>query len=362
VVLRLAPRRSRLRLLLYCLIEGVDAGASRLHFSPLDRHHRCLPCSLKIISRSRGNGRQTVISCLGPMNAQTPEMTPQEARRHSPGDSIVHEGRIYTLGNELGQGYFGKVYSCTDRWANELVAKVLLPNGRAYDQVRNEWARELSNLQTLRHPNVTFVFDAFEQSSTFYLILERCGSDFRDLITMPNLSGEQWLPAVARDILQGLEFIHTAGYVHKDIHPGNVFVSWHRDRMLPRKEAVASFKIGDLGITRLESDINVFHTMLAQWMLPPEALDADKFGLVGRKVDIYHAGLLFLALLLGRIPEFSREQVLAAEPRRLAESLDSRYAGAIAKALRRHTDQRHQSAGAFWDELVSVMPPNSIPI
>jgi serine/threonine protein kinase len=279
-----------------------------------------------------------------------------------PGDQLTHNGRKYFLGDEIGQGYFGKVFGCSDRWANELVAKILLPRGRTYEQVEAEWKRELSNLLTLRHPHITYAYDAFEYNQTFFLVLERCGSDLHELIKLDKLQPEKWLPSLARDVLQGLEFIHHAGFVHKDLHPGNIFVAWHRDRVLPHKEPVVSFKIGDLGITRLESDINVFNTMLAQWMLPPEALDPGSFGEIGRTVDIYHIGLVFLSLLLGQVPNFDRVQVLAGEPRRLAEQLKSPYAAPVARALRRHTRERYQSAAEFWQALLAAMPEDARPV
>lgn len=277
------------------------------------------------------------------------------------GYGIALNDRVYQLGNELGEGYFGKVFACRDRWSNDLVAKVLIPRGRTYEDVRQQWTGELENLVRLRHPNITYVYDAFEHRNTFYLIIERCGTDLHQLLQIPDYNGELWLPALARDVLQGLEFIHSAGYVHKDLHLGNVFAAWTRDRMVPTKNPVASFKIGDLGISRLESDINVFNTMLAQWMMPPEAIDPLQFGLVGRGVDIYHVGLVFLAVILGEVPEFSREDIVCGEPRKLAESLNSVYGQPVALALRRHVAQRPRTAADLWEALVSVMPDHAKP-
>ena len=107
---------------------------------------------------------------------------------------------------------------------------------------------------------------------------------------MPEAHCDLWLPYVARDILQALEFIHQNGYVHKDLHPGNIFASQVRDHLDPGKEPVWMFKIGDLGISRLESDIHIFNTILAPWMVPPEYLNPMQFGQLDRRVDIYHAG------------------------------------------------------------------------
>jgi serine/threonine protein kinase len=267
------------------------------------------------------------------------------------GETIWYNDNRYIIGKPLGYGAFGAVYECVDDWGNELAAKVLHPLGdRNYDHVRTEWLGELQRLVLLRHPNITFIYDAFEYNETFYIVMERCAYTLRHIIDLENVGGDIWVPYVARDILQALDFIHKAGYVHKDIHPGNVFVAQTLDRMVPTKARVWSFKIGDLGISNLETDINVFNTILAQWMLPPEYLNPE-FGPIGRAVDIYHTALLLLSLLLGQSPDFTRDQILDGVPRKVAESLSSPFAPAISKALRRHVAHRTHSALDFWRDI-----------
>ncbi len=275
------------------------------------------------------------------------------------GQLIQCDGKAYFVGEFLGGGNFGNVYECTDEWDNRLVAKVLVPRNQTYEEVRENWLSELRKLRDLRHPNITFVHAAFECNDTFYLIIERCAMTLDAVINLDGLKSDFWIPHVARDILQAVEFIHAHGYVHKDIHPGNIFVSQIMDRMVREKEPVWCFKVGDLGISRLETEINVFNTALAQWMLPPEAIAPTEFGLVSRTVDIYHAALLLLAILLNRVPTFSREEVLAGLPRQVAEGCNSRYGPAIARALRRHVGARTQTAVEFWREIDSASRSDS---
>jgi serine/threonine-protein kinase len=267
---------------------------------------------------------------------------------------IRHHGRNYSLGKYIGEGSWGAVYHCTDDWENELVAKILKPRNRTYEAVKDEWTKELSNLVKLRHPNITFVYDSFEYRDTFYIIIERCEHTIYELIVTPNINGEEWLPVVAQSVLQGIAFIHKEGYVHKDIHPGNVFSSLIRDKKVPTKDPVIVFKIGDLGITNLETEMDVFNTMVGRWMIPPEFLKPDQYGKIGKQVDMYHAGLVFLSLLLGRIPTFTEKDILDGGPRIMAERLNSIYSPAIAKALRRHVETRTQTALEFWKEISSA--------
>lgn len=264
---------------------------------------------------------------------------------------IEYLGVRYYIGEQIGLGAFGAVFDCHDEWGNELAAKVLLPQNRSYETVREEWLHELKNLQQLRHPQVTFIHQAFEYRDTFYLIVEKCAFTLKVLIEDPGINGEFWLPHVSRDILNGLQYIHDHGYVHKDLHAGNVFVSLQKDTMIPDNDPVWRFKIGDIGISRLEGDIRFFNTILAQWMLPPEYLRPEQFGAIGTHTDIYHVGLLLLSLLLNQTLDFTQDEIIAGRPRELAEGLSSKYAIAIARALRRHVSARTSSAIDMWREI-----------
>jgi serine/threonine protein kinase len=289
---------------------------------------------------------------------EKPQLPPPAPTRHiiypKEGEVVSFQNRLYRLGAPMGQGGFGIVYACTDDWGNSLAAKVLLPQGRPYEIVQQDWQRELRNLVLLRHPNITHVYDAFEWRDTFYIITERGNQTLNELITWPEIKGELWLLPMARCVLQAIHFIHQSGYVHKDIHPGNVFLRYIPDEMNPAQNQALVFKVGDLGISRLASEIDVFNTILAQWMIPPEFLNPKDFGTVGPQTDIYHTGLLCLSLLAGKIIEFTQEEILDGKPRQLAESLQSPYAPAIAHALRRHVADRTQTPLDFWRELAAL--------
>ena len=265
------------------------------------------------------------------------------------GEVIECEGIKFFIGEEIGQGEFGKVFDCRDEWGNDLVAKVILPQNRQDEEVRKEWLHEFQTLQQLRHPQITFIHKAFEYQNTFYLIIEKCAYTLKALV--PNIDGEGWLPYISHDILNGLHYIHNFGYVHKDLHAGNIFVSQQRVTMNPDEAPVLKFKIGDLGISRLEGDIRLFGTILAPWMRPPEYLCPKEFGLIGKPADIYHVGLLLLSLLLNQTPNFTDADIIAGRPREIAERLPSKYASAIARALRRHVYDRTPSAIEMWREI-----------
>lgn len=255
----------------------------------------------------------------------------------------------YTIGSPIGEGHFGIVYSAKDVWENDLAVKVLKPLG-TYEKVRASAEAEFVKLLQLRNPYITFVFDAFEYRYTFYIVTERCYCPVKNLFNLENFNGQLWLMPIARCLLQAVHYLHINGFAHQDIHSGNVFVSFGKDEMTQESEKGIQFKLGDLGIAKLHSEIDAQNT-LAQWMLPPEVLNPKEYGPVDARIDIYHLGLLFLQLASSNPLAFTQEEILAGRPRELALTLPSPYSFALEKALRRHVEYRTATAMELWRDL-----------
>jgi serine/threonine protein kinase len=282
-----------------------------------------------------------------------PPDSPSTIRWPQTGEVICHGQNRYLIGEALGRGSYGATYACTDQWSNSLVVKVLIPNRQTYEQVRLNWHREIHSLLTLRHPNITYVHDAFELAHTFHIVMERCGGSVSSLFTLPDFDGYDWVLPIARCMLQAIGYMHEHGYVHKDIHLRNLFWTYVRNELVPGdhdSSQSVTFKIGDLGVSRLEHEIRNYRATVP-WMVAPEVLDSPRFGLVGRQTDIYHAGLVLLAVVLGIEPSFTAEEILRGVPRATAEQLQPPFGPAIGLALRQQVDQRIPTAFEFWRTL-----------
>jgi len=266
-----------------------------------------------------------------------------------PGEQIESKRCIYSIGDQISSnGAFSVVFKCYDEWHNGLVAKVLR---RPFQDVQDDWTREVKTLLHLRHPFITFPFDAFTYNGGCYLILEYCRNPLDEFLKFPDIDGNFWIPYFASDILQALGYIHSADIVHKDLHPGNVYVSVTNNRLDQvdsKAESIFQFKIGDLGISRLESDIKVFNETMHQSYLPPEYFNPGEFGIVGKATDMYHVGLLMLGMIQGGFQDYTTEDILNGVPRQQAESSRSVYGPAVAVALRRHVKQRYATSLEFW--------------
>lgn len=268
-----------------------------------------------------------------------------------PGEVITSmaTGNSYTMGDRIGEGHFGVVYSCQDDWNNDLAAKVLKPIG-SYEQVKTLAETELSKLLQLRNPYITYVYDAFEFRDTFYIITERCYCPVTELFQIDKFNGQDWLMPIARCLLQAVHYLHVNNYAHQDIHPGNVFASFVKDEMMPNKNKAIQFKLGDLGVAKLFTQIDVQNTR-AQWMLPPEVLSPSDYGPIDKRIDIYHAGLLLLQLVYSKELKFTQDEILNGHPRKMALALPVPYRIALEKALRRRVAYRTATAMELWRDL-----------
>jgi len=285
-----------------------------------------------------------------------PLQAPQSTKQFVPpavGEAITSlaTNNTYVIGERIGEGHFGVVFACNDGWGNDLAAKILKPNG-TYEKVKASAEAELQKLLALRHPHITYVFDAFEYRDTFYIITERCYCPLTQLFGLETFDGSVWLLPVARCLLQAVQYLHVNHYAHQDIHLGNVFAAFSRDEMRPSEPGSIQFRLADLGVSKVFSEIDASNT-LAEWMLPPEALDPGEFGPMDERIDIYHSGLVFLQLAVSKQLQFSREEILAGRPREIALQLTPPLNFALEKALRRRVRYRTANAMELWRDLQS---------
>ncbi len=251
----------------------------------------------------------------------------------------------YRVRNVIGAGEFGAVYECIGPFDQVYALKMVRPANRPYAQVHAEWAREVQRLMSLRHPNVVYIHDAFEQQCLFYLALERCDHALTEMLGAAMQEG--LVLELARQLLAAVQFLHDNDIVHDDLHPGNVLIT-HADRPI--------VKISDFGISNelrgaaaIRPDI-VHHTIMA-----PEIVST---GYTSKQSDIYQIGLLLYWMVAGQpaidtnapYAELVR-QVTDGDARRRAEALGTPLGGLIAKMLRRREAYRYTSAREVWAEL-----------
>jgi serine/threonine-protein kinase len=266
-------------------------------------------------------------------------------RYPQPGTVLRSKRGDYLVQRVMGAGQFGAVYDCVGPFDQAYAVKVIRPANRPYHEVQAEWAREVQRLFSLRHPNIVYLYDYFEQEHLFYQALERCDHALSEMLGAPMQEG--LVLELARQLLAAVQFLHDSDIVHDDLHPGNVLVS-HTDR--------PTLKISDFGISaELRGAPSIRPDVVHHKIMAPEILAT---GYTSKQSDLYQIGLLLYWMVTGSpaipqnlpYPELVRF-VSEGEPRRRAEAIGTPLGHLIAKMLRRRDTFRYTSAREVWADM-----------
>ncbi len=253
----------------------------------------------------------------------------------------VLNGR-YHVDAKLGQGGMGAVFRATDsRLTREVALKVLSPELVAHPTARRRMTQEANALARIEHPNVVRLFDVFDEGQMFVMVLELIsGGDLRQRIQSQGMPEVEAL-RLMDGILQGLQAIHEAGLVHRDVKPENVLMT---QKDLP--------KLADLGVARDASGAG--KTRLGARLGTPEYMSPEQAqGLtVDHRSDLFSAGLVFFELLAGVRPfagtsELDVMSAVVHQPPNLARlhgKIEQKTGNVIEALLQKDPERRVQSA------------------
>ena len=260
-------------------------------------------------------------------------------------------GKRYEILEILGRGGMGVVYKGRDRILDEDVAlKVLRRDVTATPEAANRFRSEIKLARRVSHPNVCLIHDYGQDGGLNYIsmaLLE--GRDIKEILA----DHPRGLPPdeafdVAIQVAEGLEAIHEAGIIHRDLKAPNIM-----------RGADGLVQLMDFGIAK-ETDPMANERLTATGMVlgTPEYMSPEQCG--GGELtfssDVYALGILVFELFTGDVPFVGDSPVATLmlhiqEPLSLegprAARLPKALHPVITRALEKDPEDRYQTAGAF---------------
>jgi len=209
------------------------------------------------------------------------------------GELVLGRYRIESL---LGRGGMGEVYRARhDRLGMAVAVKILT---EVNDDMVRRFEREATLMARVRHPNVVAIADFGQTAAGLPCIVmefikgEDLGARMKRRGALP------WREAlfVIRGILSGLQALHAAQVLHRDLKPDNVVIAPGEPEVVKLIDFGIAKPTGGGSGTRLTSTGSVVGT--PAYMAPEQLLGYE----LDVRSDIYTAGMILFELLTGSLP------------------------------------------------------------
>ncbi len=204
----------------------------------------------------------------------------------------------YTIKSLIGEGGMARVYAADDGQSGARVAVKVLSRLYAGDpRERERFVREAKTIARIAHPSVVKLLDSgAQEDGRPYLVMELLeGESLAERLKRDGRVDVELALSIGADVARGLHAAHMAGVVHRDVKPGNVFLT-----------RGGGAKLLDFGLAKTyaataltEADVSVG---TASYMAPEQLL-ADG---VDDRTDGFALGVTLYRAITGAMPYDAR--------------------------------------------------------
>jgi eukaryotic-like serine/threonine-protein kinase len=272
----------------------------------------------------------------------------------------------YRIKRPLGYGGTATVFLADDIHLQRQVALKLFQarEGEKADFLRR-FAREARVLAQLDHPHILPVYDYGEQNEQAYLIIPYMpGGSLRDLLQKHHIISSQETILLIGQVLQGLQYAHEQGLIHRDIKPGNMLFKADGTLMLSDFGLVKVMTGPDSPASRMVFQDNDSVTTQAITGTPDYMAPEQILGQVTQSSDIYAIGVVLYEMLTGSRP-FSSDNYMGILMKHVHEqpqplhirnaSIAPALEAVVLRAMEKDTTKRYQRPRDLYQALQLAM-------
>ena len=198
----------------------------------------------------------------------------------------------YIIKETIGKGTFSKVKLGINKITGEKVAIKILDKSKILEKEDlDRIIREISILSKMDHENVIKIYQIYEDSKNYLIIMEYCeGGELFNYIVKKGRLSEKEASFFYYQLINGLEYIFSQGIAHRDLKPENLLLTKYN-----------IIKIIDFGLSNyFDGEHNLVTPCGSPCYASPEMISGNDYN--GFNIDIWATGIILFAMTCGYLP------------------------------------------------------------